>query len=599
MGGNNGLEFELTTNVNINSSCNAFWDGSSINFYLAGGGCPNTATSDIVLHECGHGVDANLGSILNGGLSEGFGDAMAMARTDQSCTGRGFFGPGTCLRDGENIRLWPASECGGSVHCQGEVYGGFTWEMTKQLKATHGQIIGRQIADALVLLPAVANSADIPDAVLDTFIADDDNGNLNDGTPNYDDIAAAALSRNLPFPEIPALTFTFPNGLPDFLTPGGTTVRVDVAANRETPIDDTGVLFFRINSGNFVNIPMTSVGLHQYEANIPSQNCFDTFDYYFRVDYVGGTATEPFTAPAAFFTGIVAEDQFTSFEDNFNTNTGWTVQNENLTDGAWQRGVPAGGGDRSDPPTDFDGSGFCYVTDNADGNSDVDGGPTRLISPIFDLAGGGQVSFAYWHQTDDGNDAFQVQVSNNGGTSWVTALNATNPTNGWEVHSFDVENFVTPTASMRVRFNVSDNPNDSVTESGVDAFKAFRIECEDPPPPLILSLNPDPTIAGQQATVSVGNADPNTRVVIYFTKGTIDIGNGICPPELGGLCLDIVGGATKTVLDANSSNFGQINRTRNVPLSLSGRTIAIQAANVLGAGGTDSRLSNPIERTIQ
>ena len=41
---------------------------------------------------------------------------------------------------------------------------------------------------------------------------------------------------------------------------------------------------------------------------------------------------------------------------------------------------------------------------------------------------------------------------------------------GWEQMRFRVADYVVPTAQVRVRFSVSDAPNDSITEAGIDAF---------------------------------------------------------------------------------------------------------------------------------
>ena len=43
-----GMDYAVPTTVNINATCNAYWDGTGINFYHAGNGCPNTATIQAV-----------------------------------------------------------------------------------------------------------------------------------------------------------------------------------------------------------------------------------------------------------------------------------------------------------------------------------------------------------------------------------------------------------------------------------------------------------------------------------------------------------------------------------------------------------------------
>lgn len=192
----------LPTIVNRPGQCNAFWNGSSINFFRAGGACPNMAYDSVVLHEYGHGVDARKGGIVNGGYSEGFGDAMSILGTRKSCVGSEFFGPGTCLRDAQDLIMWPFAP-GEGVHAQGRRYAGFVWELTQQLKGIYAEDTAFELGAQLVMGAASANPSDIPDAVRLSFIIDDDDGDLTNGTPHFKQLAAAADSRNLPRPDDP------------------------------------------------------------------------------------------------------------------------------------------------------------------------------------------------------------------------------------------------------------------------------------------------------------------------------------------------------------------------------------------------------------
>ena len=55
------LDFSMTTNIDVEGECNAFFDGVSINFFDTGGGCnPTSLIADVVYHEYGHAINSYL-----------------------------------------------------------------------------------------------------------------------------------------------------------------------------------------------------------------------------------------------------------------------------------------------------------------------------------------------------------------------------------------------------------------------------------------------------------------------------------------------------------------------------------------------------------
>src|SRR5690606_26463547 len=111
---NSWFDRPLVANANLSSTCNAHWDGSTINFYSAGSNCSNTGLiSDVVFHEWGHGLDANTGGIDDGAFSEGFGDIMSVVFTHSHILGVGFRTDGSEVRDLEPNKVYPDDTGGG------------------------------------------------------------------------------------------------------------------------------------------------------------------------------------------------------------------------------------------------------------------------------------------------------------------------------------------------------------------------------------------------------------------------------------------------------------------------------------------------------
>ena len=281
------------------------------------------------------------------------------------------------------------------------------------------------------------------------------------------------------------LTMSLPAPPPEFIPPGvPTDIDVEVFAGHDTIVDGSALLHYRYDGGGWQTSPLVQVAGELWRGTLPAPSCDDTPEFYFSVEgSVTGVVYDPPTGPSNPYIAFVGVYE-AILVDNFETDQGWTVENDpSLTGGAWERAVPSTDGSWDEPTEDSDGSGHCYVTENAH-HADVDWGPTMLISPTFDLSGKTDpvIRFAYWWANDDQDgDPMDIEISNDDGATWVPVLTIADVPAQWFQQEIYIATAIDPeplTSQMKIRISVMDNPNNSQDEGGVDAVELFDVECE-------------------------------------------------------------------------------------------------------------------------
>ncbi|NLG43625.1 MAG: hypothetical protein GX547_10295 [Phycisphaerae bacterium] len=284
-----------------------------------------------------------------------------------------------------------------------------------------------------------------------------------------------------------ALDIGLPDEVDEFIPPDTPTqIRVRITRAGEGYVPGSALLHYSYDGGEYLTAPMTAIGGDLFVATLPAPGCGASPRFYFSAQGDQGTTVYlPEEAPSDVYTATVAVITSIALDD-FEADEGWTVWSDSsLTSGAWQRAVPVSTGATGAPTADFDGSGKCFVTDNRTPNFDVDGGPTILTSPVYDLTGlsNPYVRYASWMYCDDtvapAKDFLDVELSADGGGTWVPAEHYSG-NGGWEQRDIRVRDFVPVTGQFQIRFSVSDNPNNSVTEAGVDALWVYDRACEGP-----------------------------------------------------------------------------------------------------------------------
>jgi hypothetical protein len=322
-----------------------------------------------------------------------------------------------------------------------------------------------------------ASGLDLRDVVAVRFSFGPDWGS-NEGRIVLDELM---LTNDYP-PGFTPLGMTLAGSSPEFMAPHvPTELSVEIAERDDALVADSAMLHYRYDGGTWRSAALERIGGELWRGTLTPQ-CGDAPEYYFsaRGESTGmvyvpaGGPRDPLASYVGNYLAVLVDD--------FQSDLGWSVQSDLcLTSGAWQRAVPGGWTDGS-PPGDFDGSGWCYVTENR-ANYDVDGGPAWLTSPLLDLSAADNpvLRFAEWFTCDDSappaQDFLDVFVTSDDGATWAQMAHIASHTE-WAAHDIYLGDYVPLTATVRVRFSVQDVPNNSRTEAGIDAVQVFDVQCD-------------------------------------------------------------------------------------------------------------------------
>ena len=221
------IDSPLTVHVNEPGTCDAYATPNELYFYRADAQCQNSArVADVVFHEFTHALHHH--SVIAGvgmfeqQLSEGLADWFAADMNEDPGIGRGFRYDSVPERDIDPYgieRRWP-EDIGFDTHVTGEIISGALWDLRTALVRELGQAAG--VAQAEKIFTGILQRAlDIPSSYQAALVADDDDGNLSNGTPHFCAIQQAFGAHGLAEPDFATTSIASPIA-------GGQNIRVDV-----------------------------------------------------------------------------------------------------------------------------------------------------------------------------------------------------------------------------------------------------------------------------------------------------------------------------------------------------------------------------------
>jgi hypothetical protein len=507
-----GMDFQLPTNIDVTGGdCNAFYDGTSINFYDLANGCNASSNiPDVAYHEYGHGINDNYyqsigAAFINGAMGEAYADFWAISLSNNPILGSGFYvdNQDPIRRYDIDPKVYPM-DLVGEVHQDGEILMGAWWD-THLLMGADWNITIPLFVETYAGLQATAADGNegqaYTDVLIDLLLADDNDGDITNGTPNGNAIVQGFYIHGISL--ISSAELVHLNE--PFLTEN-TPIILESGLNLDFPyinyLSDVA-LHYQVNNNDWQEMPMTDQGGGQFTADIGAHPLATVVKYYMTVTDINNNigVADPAGAhlsiyPNLPYVSLIGVSPVAVQDCDNNEPWGaWTtgVAGDNATTGIWELAQPissitvdAAPGTIVQTGTQTTAGGeYCFVTGNALPNdgigvNDVDGGHTTLQSPTMDFTAYVHPIIAYnrWYTNsppggaNPGADWFQVQLSNDNGQTWTYLENTMTSDAQWRMAAYRVEDILTPTAQMKIRFIASDSLRPTVNLSGGSLVEA-------------------------------------------------------------------------------------------------------------------------------
>ncbi len=550
----------MIATVNIDDACNAFSDGTTINFFASNERCQNTARlPDVVYHEIGHAVHRN--SLIPGvgrfdrALSEGLSDYLASSITKDPGMGRGFFYTNDPLRHIDppgSDAVWPQDI--GEIHQTGLIFAGAMWDLRKQLISQYGESEGETLVNRLYYA-VMQRATDIPSTLIEVLAEDDDDGDLTNGTPNQCAITTAFSKHGLRATRLQTEQLSvvaFKSGF----YPLAVTIDTPFPLCAQDQPTDVVVRWRPQNTQEWNTVDLLLVEPLSFGGGIPGQANRGIYEYQYEITFTDGTKQifpkNPAQQYYQFYVGDVVPLYCHDFETDPFTD-GWThgLLSGNNGTGAddWEWGTPAG--KFGDPGTAFGGE---FSVGNDLGNGEFNGAYQNDVynfveTPDIDLGQYSDVRLQYrrWLQVEDGFfDRARIVVDSN--IAWENANSNTGDSSmvhhqdeEWIFHDVPITPHIVDTL-LRLRFELE-------TDAGLE-LGGWNIDN------LCIVANPDSICgdgrvsASEQCDDGTGNSDAiadacrSTCKMAFCGDGVIDAkeqcddGNNIDDDDCSSLCID-------------------------------------------------------------